>query len=806
MVYYSHFNKNLTEHLNSVANNSRQTLLSKKLNLKTVEKEKLAEISYIIGLLHDLGKSLDSFQEIFKQENKEKNVEHENHSPISSYVSYYILDEYCKQNKINLIFSFLGTLTIKKHHGNLDNLTNLFEKFKESELRKQYVEILEKKDIIHFYNEKFSYLGLNFEEILKKIEIKERTDKIIYDSLCTEKDINNKIELFLIEKLLFSVLLDSDKKEAANIIEYKITPIKFDKSIVDNYLKKLKDDYPDRFDSNSPINQLKNEFKDTILKHEIDPKKRIYTITAPTGIGKTLTSLEFSIRLQNNILENMKIIYVLPHTSIIDQTYSEFKKALNHFYGLNFENNESEYIIKNHHLSLQEVKSEKYTNEIQNQDYLSNNYLNELLVIDSWESSLIVSTYVQMLLSIFSDKNKFSIKFHNLCNSIVILDEVQFINDRYWGLLNKVFNILSERFNIYFILMTATQPLIFHKDEAEELSNPDFFKNEIISNKIEFNINNKKMTINELFDFFKANFEQNKKNKYLFILNTKKSSLELFNRIKDSGDFKDYNLFYLSTLLCPKDRINKIDKIIELSKNNQSKYVIVSTQLIEAGVDITSDECYTDISTIDSLSQRAGRCNRYNEIDKGKIYIINSLVNENDKNREYISYILKDSFVLPEVKKLLIDTESFDAKKTVDSFFKEIEGHQITNIVDDILSLDFEKISDSFKMIDEEMYTESVFLIDEKSESLFNDYKELITSFKEVKKEERFIKLGDLKKVKVKMQNYFIDIDKKLFSSLLASDYIEKYGKLFFIDLIKFSELYDINTGIKIKKNEALVM
>ncbi|MFH0876480.1 MAG: CRISPR-associated helicase Cas3' [archaeon] len=804
MVYYSHFDKELFVHLNSVAENSRQTVLSKKLDLNTIEKDKLAEISYIIGLLHDLGKSLNSFQEIFKPENKDKNVVHDNHSPISSYISYYVLNEYCKQNKINNIFSFLGSQTIKKHHGDLDNLTNLFETFKLNELEKQHQEILDKKEIILFYNEKLRYANLDFENILLQIEIKERSDKVIYDSLHIDKDSNNHIELFLIEKLLFSILLDSDKKEAANIINYKVPSIQFDISIVDNYLSKLALDYPARFDLNLPINKLKNEFKSTILKHEINPNKKLYTLTAPTGIGKTLASFEFSIRLQNIIPENMKIIYVLPYTSIIDQTYSEFKKALIHFYGAEFEDNESEYIIKNHHLSLQEVKSEKYANEFKSKGYNSENYLNELLVMDSWDSNLIVSTYVQLLLSIFSDKNKFSIKFHNLCNSIIILDEVQFIEDKYWKLLNNVFNILSERFNVYFVLMTATQPLIF-KTEAEELSNPDFFKNKLISKKVDFKIINQDKTITGLFDLFNANFQLNNKNKYLFILNTKKSSLELFNQIEKSGNFKDYNLFYLSTLLCPKDRIDKIDKIVALSKINKSKYIIVSTQLIEAGVDITSDECYTDISTIDSLAQRAGRCNRYNEIEKGSVYIINSLVNENDKNREYISYILKDSFILPKVKKLLIDTKTFDVKEIVDSFFGEIESHQITSVLDDFSSLAFERISDSFKIIDEEMYTESVFLINVQSKSLFNNYKELIISFKDIKKEELFIKLGDLKKVKIKMQNYFVDIDKKLFSNLLNTDYVEKYGKLFFIDLEKYPDLYNPETGLSLQKDSASI-
>jgi len=796
MVYYSHFNKNLFDHLTSVAENSRQTLLSKKLNLKTLEKDKLAEISYIIGLLHDLGKSLDSFQEIFKLENKDKNLPHENHSPISSYIGYYVLCEYCKKNNLNNIFPFLGTLVINKHHGNLDDLTNLFENYKLSELEKQYREILNKKELIMFYNENLKKFDLDFKNILGKIKIGEKTDKAIHNSLQFEKDTSNHIELFLIGKLLFSILLDSDKKEAANIIDYQITPIKFDKSIVNNYLSKLSLDYPERFDLNLPINQIKNEFKSSILKHEIDINNKIYTITAPTGIGKTLTSLEFSIKLQNIISEEIKIIYVLPYTSIIDQTYSEFKKALMYFYGVKFEENESEYIIKNHHLSLQEVTSEKYTN--------SENYLNELLVIDSWESNLIVSTYVQMLLSIFADKNKISIKFHNLCNSIIILDEVQFINDKYWALLDKVFNILSERFNIYFILMTATQPLIFKESKAIELSNSNFFENKLFSKKVDFEIFNQPMTITDLFEKFKVNFEQNIKNKYLFILNTKKSSLELFNQIEESGNFNDYDLFYLSTLLCPQDRIEKIDKIIALSKNNKSKYIIVSTQLIEAGVDITSDECYTDISTIDSLAQRAGRCNRYNENEKGNVYIINSLINENDRNREYISYILKDSFVLPKVKKL-IETGQFDVKKIVDSFFKEIESHQINGILNDIPHLHFKKISDSFKLIEEDGYTESVFLINEKSKILFNNYKNIVISFKNLKRDELFIKLGDLKKVKIKMQSYFVDIDKKLFYSLLSKNYIETYGKLFFIDLTKYPELYNSKSGISTKNDGAMI-
>ncbi|MFH1642494.1 MAG: CRISPR-associated helicase Cas3' [Nanoarchaeota archaeon] len=791
---YSHPNKkNLEEHLLNVAKNSKFIIDRLDLKFNTISAENLSEITYIVGIIHDAGKSLKSFQDFIL--NQATNAPHENHAPISSFISRYVLNVYCTQKNVNEIFSYLGALVIKNHHGNLVNLFEL-HKTKMNKLKNNFDELKNDKEIMEFYDNKLKKFNLSFSDIVAQIKVVEETDKKIFDTLKKFNE-EDKIELFLITKLMFSVLLDSDKKDAANILDYRVPEQNFNLEVVEKYLNKLQDEYPNQFDNKNSAYILKNRFKNKVLSKKIYINERIYTITAPTGIGKTLTSLSFSIKLQNELKNHHKIIYILPYTSIIEQTHDVFKKVLENYYGSSFLNNETEYLLKNHYLSLLEIKSENYYNE--------DNYLNDLLFVNSWESNLVVSTYIQLLLSIFSNKNSFSIKFHNLCGSIIILDEVQFINDKYWGTINIVFKILAEKFDIYFIFMTATQPLIFSKEDSKELSDLELFNSDVASNKVNFEIINEKLTVKQLYDLFVRNYEKENKNKYLFVLNTKKSSVRLFENINSDQRFCEHKKIYLSTNILPKTRIEKIKEIIKLAKYKNQKYIIVSTQVIEAGVDITSDECYTDLSTIDSLSQRAGRCNRYNEIKQGNVYIINSLIDDQNNNKEYASYIIKDSFIWQTLKDIFKKIKRFDLKETVDLYFHEIHEHRMINF--SFNNLPFEDISKSFSIIDEKNYLESIFILNKESRPLLEDYKKIVISLNSIKKNELFKKVGELKKIKTQMQNFMIDINKNAFNDLLNNKIIEVFGKLHYLNIERHNELYSNEIGFVFEKNNnALIL
>ncbi|MDI3548461.1 MAG: CRISPR-associated endonuclease/helicase Cas3 [Halanaerobiales bacterium] len=216
-------------------------------------------------------------------------------------------------------------------------------------------------------------------------------------------------------------------------------------------------------------------------------------------------------------------------------------------------------------------------------------------------------TFVQLLESILTNNNRSIKKFNNICNSIIVLDEVQAIPHKYWLLIKRVFREIADQFNCYFIFVTATMPLIFNEEKGEikELAT-DKVEYFMICDRIELDLSNYREEID--LDIFKKIIEADLKTEYpeksfLFILNTIKSSIEIYNFIKHDLEYK--NVIYLSKNLVTKELTKRIEKI----KNADEPLIVVSTQLVEAGVDIDFDRVYRDFAPLDSINQSCGRCN-----------------------------------------------------------------------------------------------------------------------------------------------------------------------------------------------------
>jgi len=773
-------NRLLKSHLENVAEKCKEEILKKDLDLSLITKENLAEISYIIGICHDFGKATNSFQDFITalEKNPNSSLPHENHSFISSFIAYKVLKEFCDNSKSKDIFAWVGAFIIKNHHKDLNNFINIFEGItKDRELEHQLNELKSNQRIIDIYNEFLKKFNINFSEIIKS-KIQDFDDRKVFSEI---KKLQNeeKIELFLIIELLFSVLIDFDKKDAANILQITSQPIYFEDTLVDSYLNKKRFEEKEKFDLDKPLNKLKNNFYNQVLNNPLLKKEnKIYTITAPTGIGKTLAVLSASIKLRNLIEKDYKIVYVLPFTSIIDQNYDIFEEVLKEKNKEKFKKDKSNFILKHHHLSNLNIEKE---------NYISENYLNDLLIIQSWDSNVIVSTYIQLLMSIIGYKSSFLNKFHNVINSIIILDEVQFIGVKHWRLIKDFFNVLSKRFNSYLIFMTATQPLIFNENETKELSDLSFFDNPLIKNKIEYSVNKEKKSIDSFKKEFIEDFKIAKSNRILIILNTKNSSLEFYNFVKNVQKerklFHGYKLVYLSTNILPVARKKIIDKIIKLQKKVDSKYIIITTQLIEAGVDISSDICYRDLAPLDSLYQSAGRCNRFNEISIGKFNILN-LSDKN--NKSYYGYVYTNTFEMNKALELvdLITNKKINAREHMQKYFNEIADNEHSNsLFDSIFKLDFSGIKEGFELIEEDYPTKTIFLENKDSQKLLKEFFEKLNNFKKGKNENKFKKLGEIKKVKIQMQKYTLEIKEKDFKFLLQNGFIKNFGNFYYIPI-----------------------
>ncbi|GAI75295.1 unnamed protein product, partial [marine sediment metagenome] len=282
-------------------------------------------------------------------------------------------------------------------------------------------------------------------------------------------------------------------------------------NLVEDYIKK--EVFKEKNRSN--INYIRNEIRETVLKNIKDScniTQKIFTLTAPTGTGKTLISLSAALLLRK-ILKNTyglkcepHIIYSLPFTSIIDQNHSVFNEVLDQIG--DFKEHENEYLLKHHYLSEIFYKTEGIDKE--------EGVDESLALIETWESEIIVTTFIQLFHTLIGYKNRSLKKFHNIVNSIIILDEVQNIPVEYWDLIRVILIGLTEYFNCRIILMTATKPLIFQKGEYKELVDDyeKYFKKTEL-NRVCLQVDSNKKQ--EIIDFYNS-LDDWSKNSYLFVL------------------------------------------------------------------------------------------------------------------------------------------------------------------------------------------------------------------------------------------------------------------------------------------------
>ncbi|TFH39059.1 MAG: hypothetical protein E4G94_11475 [ANME-2 cluster archaeon] len=225
------------------------------------------------------------------------------------------------------------------------------------------------------------------------------------------------------------------------------------------------------------------------------------------------------------------------------------------------------------------------------------------------------------------------------------MDEVQSIPHHYWLLLKELIFAISKYFNTYFIFVTATQPLIFDEEKgeiSELVENKNHYFEQF--DRIELQYNPDPMHIEAFKEHIKRDVEENIDKDFLIVLNTISSTRDLYQHLR-SQQSTNTKYYYLSTSITPKERLKKIKEI----KENKNRKVIISTQLIEAGVDIDVDIVYRDMATLDSINQVAGRCNRnYREGEKGIVKIVTLT----DDRQEFHRYIYS-GFLIDKTKEVL---------------------------------------------------------------------------------------------------------------------------------------------------------
>ncbi|MFZ5353394.1 MAG: CRISPR-associated helicase Cas3', partial [Bacillota bacterium] len=376
----------------------------------------------------------------------------------------------------------------------------------------------------------------------------------------------------------------------------------------------------------------------------------IYQLSVPTGGGKTLSSLRYALEHARKYNKD-RIFYIIPFITITEQNAKEIKDILGR-----------EDIVLEHHSNV----------------VIDNNDEDYKLLTERWESPIIFTTMVQFMNTLFEGGTQSIRRLHNLANSVIIFDEIQTLPIKSVHLFNNAINFLSYICNASVVLCTATQPLLEITDKPVKLCEnpnivPDIYKRFEQFKRVELKDKtiNGGYSIDLLKDFITEKSESSKS--ILVIVNTKSVARNLFERLNKIMDTiekgKKCTLFHLSTNMCPINRLDVLKKMKE--KLGKERLICVSTQLVEAGVNISFECVIRSLAGMDSLSQAAGRCNRHGESSCKEAYIVNINEENIDKLLDIKTGQDKTLRVLYEFKENPAHFE-YDllSQKTMDTYYK----------------------------------------------------------------------------------------------------------------------------------------
>lgn len=586
----------LSDHLSSVSNICREYCSD----------IGLSEVGFICGLVHDLGKTSNEFQEYLLGNTRYKRGDIDHSTAGAQFLSTMGCDwfDYYKQSPLNakLCEDSMNVieLCILSHHSGLINCLSVdgddrFSKRLNKELG------LDNSKLIFEKMDPFVTDGVR-EHLPSAIE--ELSDKINEIVKTTEKTTQFRSKCYfrvgLLSRYILSCLIDADHQDTRSFTDNM--NITLSKSQSWDVLCSRFDEYNKKLDSDGNVNKIRQQVsEECYLKSSCNTG--VYTLSVPTGGGKTLASLRFAL---NHAKKNglNRIIYVIPYTSIIDQNAQVMRNVLE---------KDGDKIVLEYHSNI-----EMNDDELSVWKYYS----------DSWNAQIIVTTMVQYLNTLFASGSSNIKKMHNLSKSVLIFDEIQTLPIKCTYMFNESVNFLSSVCGSTILLCTATQPLLSKVEkfpliietDGELMSEPKHLDNQLKRCEAQYINPEKSMSSEEIVDFVVKKSELF--NSILIVTNTKRAAAEIFNGL-NNRNCTEHNLFHLSTNMCPAHR-KSVLKNVKQSLLDE-KTICVSTQLIEAGVDLDFQCVIRMLAGIDSITQAAGRCNRNGQLDHmGSVYVIKS--------------------------------------------------------------------------------------------------------------------------------------------------------------------------------------
>jgi len=394
-------------------------------------------------------------------------------------------------------------------------------------------------------------------------------------------------QLSFFARMLYSCLVDADFLDTEKFMNPEKSAWRQGYPDLFSLEMKLRS-YMDDLLLHAPATKVNTQRKDIFERcmEAADWAPGLFSLTVPTGGGKTLSSLAFA--LKHAVKYDLKrVIYVIPYTSIIEQNAAVFRQVL------------GEEAVLEHHSSFEPTEEDRWSR----------------LAAENWDAPLIVTTNVQFFESLFGSRSSQCRKLHNIAQSIVILDEAQMLPV---PLLKPALETLKELASSYgttIVLCTATQPAL---SKSAEFKDGLEGVREVIPDPVALYEAFKKIDMTYMSTLMDKELAEKllSYEQVLCIVNTRKHARQIYELIRS-----EEGSFHLSALMCPAHRTEVIRKIRH-ALEMKGPCRVVSTQLIEAGVDIDFPVVFRSLSGIDSIVQAAGRCNREGRLpENGRVYV-----------------------------------------------------------------------------------------------------------------------------------------------------------------------------------------
>lgn len=550
----------------------------------------LEKTAYLAGIIHDLGKFSENFKNYIEKAADGEKVQRGSVNHTFAGVRFLLEKHSDKQLSgfSDIVLEILA-YAVGAHHGLFDcvddNNNNGFTKRMQKEgidylnAAQEFLKICcSKQDIEYLLKQSEKECLPVFNEIEK---LADNADAKIQNTQIT-------FYIGFLARLILSAIIEADRSDTSQFMNgYSEKTVKNISEIWINCIKNVEQKLS-TMPLDKPINKTRAQIS-ALCAEAGNLESGIYRLNLPTGAGKTLTSLRYA--LHHALKHNKKrIIFTMPLLSIIEQNAG----IIHDYIG-------NEELILEHHSNIVETDE---NDELDKRE----------LLIESWDVPIIITTMVRLLNTLFAGKTANIRRMQALCNSIIVIDEVQTVPDKMLSLFNLALNFLAKICNATIILCSATQPCFEKTMYPLDKSVKDLItltkEQETVFKRVRLEYKGE-MDCEELADFAAGILEEN--NSLLLVCNTKNEAAVMFNLL--CSKLKDVKAFHISAGMCTAHRKETIKEMQEALENKQQKVLCVSTQVIEAGVDVSFARVIRLLAGMDNIVQATGRENRNREFD-----------------------------------------------------------------------------------------------------------------------------------------------------------------------------------------------